>query len=81
VLVFANRSYRILHGELTNVGVANAGPRARDMLTLDRPELGWVHMARGMGVEACRVEDTSSLADALRDGLASQGPYLIEIMM
>ena len=81
VLVFANRSYRILHGELGNVGVANPGPRAVDMLTLDRPELGWVHMARGMGVEGCRVEDTAGLADALRDGLASDGPYLIEIML
>jgi hypothetical protein len=50
-------------------------------LTLDRPELGWVHMARGMGVEGCRVEDTAGLADALRAGLASEGPYLIEIMM
>ncbi len=81
VLIFANRSYRILHGELSNVGVANPGPRAVDMLTLDRPELGWVDMARGMGVEGCRVEDTAGLADALRDGLAIEGPYLIEIMM
>jgi acetolactate synthase-1/2/3 large subunit len=81
VLVFANRSYRILHGELGSVGVANPGPRAVDMLTLDRPELGWVHMARGMGVEGCRVEDTAALADALGAGLASGGPYLIEIMM
>lgn len=81
VLVFANRSYRILHGELKNVGAANPGPRARDMLTLDRPELNWVEMARGMGVEGCRVEDTAGLADAMRAGLASGGPYLIEIMM
>ncbi len=81
VVVFANRSYRILHGELTNVGVANPGPRAVDMLTLDRPELRWVDLARGMGVEGCRVEDTADLADALRAGLASGGPYLIEAML
>jgi acetolactate synthase-1/2/3 large subunit len=79
VLVFANHSYRILHGELTNVGVANPGPRAIDMLTLNRPDLSWVDMARGMGVDACRVSDTRDLARAIEVGLATSSPYLIEI--
>lgn len=79
VLIFANRSYRILHGELTNVGVANPGPRAIDMLTLNQPELGWVDMARGMGVDGCRVSDARGLAHALSEGLEVDGPYLIEI--
>ncbi len=79
VLIFANRTYRILQGELTNVGVANPGPRAVDMLTIGRPDLGWVDMARGMGVEGCLVSDTRALARALAAGLASDGPYLIEI--
>ena len=39
IIVFANRAYRILQGELTNVGVQNPGPRAIDMLTLDRPAI------------------------------------------
>lgn len=81
VLVFANRTYRILQGELRNVGVQNPGPRAVDMLTLDRPALSWVEMARGMGVEACRVSDARALATALEAGLASEGPYLIELEM
>lgn len=81
VLVFANRTYRILQGELTNVGVQNPGPRAVDMLTLDRPALGWVEMARGMGVEAERVADTHGLAKALEAGLVNGGPYLIELEM
>ena len=37
VLIFSNRSYNILHSELADVGAANPGPRAIDMLTLDRP--------------------------------------------
>ncbi|MEM7508975.1 MAG: acetolactate synthase large subunit [Pseudomonadota bacterium] len=81
ILIFANRSYRILLGELTNVGVANPGPRAIDMLSLNRPELAWTDLARSMGVEAWRVEDTASLADAMARGLAVQGPALIEVMM
>ena len=79
VLIFANHSYRILHGELANVGVANPGPRAIDMLTLNRPELGWVEMAHGMGVEGCWVANTRDLARAMEVGLSTTSPYLIEI--
>lgn len=80
-LVFANRSYAILRGELTNVGVGNPGPRAIDMLSLDRPALDWVQMARSMGVPANRVTDCDSLENALADGLASGGPNLIEVAL
>ncbi len=78
VVIFANRSYHILRGELTNVGVGNPGPRAIDMLSLDRPNLDWVQMSRGMGVEAEAVTDCAGLEAALEAGLASSGPYLIE---
>ena len=80
-IVFANRSYRILRGELTNVGVRNPGPRAIDMLSLDRPTLGWVEMARGMGVPGERVEDCDGLIKAMEAGIQSDGPYLIELVM
>ena len=49
------------------------------MLTLNRPDLGWVDMARGMGVEGTKVTDAGELAKALAAGLASEGPYLIEV--
>jgi acetolactate synthase-1/2/3 large subunit len=79
VMIFANGSYNILRGELTNVGVKNPGPRAVDMLTLNRPDLGWVAMARGMGVDGQRVTDNGELLKALTQGLAVKGPYLIEV--
>jgi len=81
VLVFSNRSYRILQGELRNVGVQNPGPRAVDMLSLDRPALDWVALARGHGVEAEKVADTRGLDAALGRGLDAEGPYLIELEM
>ncbi|QIE56337.1 acetolactate synthase large subunit [Pikeienuella piscinae] len=81
VLIFANRNYAILRGELTNVGVANPGPRALSMLSLDHPALEWTHLARGMGVEAERVETAPELAAAVKAGLASEGPYLVEVMI
>jgi TPP-dependent trihydroxycyclohexane-1,2-dione (THcHDO) dehydratase len=81
IVIFANRSYRILQGELTNVGVQNPGPRAVDMLSLDRPAIDWVNLAKGLGVEASRATDCDSFARALAFGLESKGPYLVELVM
>ncbi len=80
VVIFANRSYQILRGELTNVGVQNPGPRAVDMLSLDRPVIDWVQLARGMGVEAVRVEEAGDMAKAIDTGLDHKGPYLVEVV-
>lgn len=80
-LLFANRTYNILKGELANVGAGNPGPRANDMLTLDRPDLGWVNLATGMGVEAEQVDSADALCRAFERGLAVEGPYLIEVLI
>jgi acetolactate synthase-1/2/3 large subunit len=77
-LILANQSYAILKGEMASVGARNPGRRALDMLTLDRPTLGWVDLARGMGVPGERVEDAEALTEALSRGLANPGPYLVE---
>jgi hypothetical protein len=37
-LVFANRTYEILKGELRNVGAGEPGRKARDMLEIGRPD-------------------------------------------
>ena len=81
VMIFANGSYNILRGELTNVGVRNPGPRAVDMLTLGRPDIDWVSMAKGHGVPARRVEDCEALAKALDNGLHGKGPNLIQVVL
>jgi acetolactate synthase-1/2/3 large subunit len=81
IVVFANHSYNILRGELANVGAGAPGQRATDMLTLDRPILDWRSLARGQGVEAGQATDLGEFARELRRGLASRGPYLIELLM
>ena len=79
-VIFANRSYAILRGELAGVG-ANPGRKALDMLSLDNPPIDWVSLARGFGVEAVRVSDAGELAEAFRAGLARKGPFLIEALL
>ncbi|MEK9722652.1 MAG: acetolactate synthase large subunit [Rhodospirillaceae bacterium] len=78
IVVYANRAYKILQGEMAAVGVETPGPVARDMFGLDRPDLDWVSIARGLGVDAVRVDDAEAFVDAFQRGLATPGPYLIE---
>lgn len=81
VVLFANRSYQILHGELANMGAGAPGQRAKDMLTLDRPNLDWTALARGQGVEAGRAETLEEFAQQLKRAFARKGPCLIELVM
>ncbi|MDN5785552.1 acetolactate synthase large subunit [Pseudorhodobacter sp.] len=79
-IILANRAYEILKGELHNVG-AQPGEDALNMLNLDRPELDFVALARGMGVPGRRVEDVKELMHAIEDAAAEPGPFLIEAMI
>ena len=81
ILIFANRSYEILKGELNNVGVNNPGPRAIDMLTLDRPFIDWVSLGRGMGINSVKVDDCETLARSIKVAFKENGPFLIEVIM
>ncbi|RCW63622.1 acetolactate synthase large subunit [Pseudorhodoferax soli] len=80
-VIFANRTYQILRGEFANVGAGEPGARATDMLTIDRPALDWVSLARGHGVGATRVTNLAEFAAAMRSSLASGGPSLIEVIL
>jgi len=81
VVVFANRAYRILQGELQGVGASISGQKAEAMLSLGNPALDWVALARGHGVPGVQVDNTDALAKALRDGFASHGPLVIEALL
>ena len=77
-IIFANRGYQILKGELAGVGVENPGEQAERMLTVAWPELDWVSLARGMGVEGGRADTAEGFADLVRAGLRHPGPFLIQ---
>jgi acetolactate synthase-1/2/3 large subunit len=76
-VVFANRTYKILQGELQSVG-AQPGKASKELFDLGRPELDWVALAKGMGVEGKRVETLEAFADVFRAAVARRGPFLIE---
>ena len=79
-IVFSNRKYAILLGELAGVG-ANPGRTALDMLDIGSPDLDWVRMANGMGVEAARADTCELLADLMAQSFRQKGPFLIELVI
>ncbi len=80
-VIFANRAYKILRGELSQMGIAAPGPKAAAMLDLGNPELDWVKLAEGMGVPASRSRTCAEFADQLRDAIQRPGPRLIEVTL
>ena len=81
VMIFSNRSYKILYSQLADVGAANPGPRAIDMLTLDRPAIDFAGMAKSLGVPGVEVHDLDALTRELGHAMAQRGPYLIDVVM
>lgn len=80
VLVFANRGYQILRGELANVGVTEIGRNAERMFNVEAPELDWVSLARGHGVTGHRVDTVEDFATAFGAAMDGRGPRLIEVV-
>ena len=79
-VILANRKYAILLGEYRGVG-ANPGRTAMDMLDLGNPDLDWVHLANGMGVDAVRVTTLEAFADTFAQANGRPGPFLIELVV
>ncbi len=78
-VIFSNRSYNILDVEYRRIGVNEVGDRARSLFDLSGPDIDWVAMGTSMGVPGRRAGDCEAFVAALQDGLATDGPYLIEV--
>jgi acetolactate synthase-1/2/3 large subunit len=65
-------------GEYANVG-ANPGRTALDMMDLGNPDIDWVRIANGLGVEAARAETLEACGDLLSQASSRPGPFLVEL--
>ncbi len=79
-VILSNRKYAILLGEYQGVG-ANPGRTALDMMDLGNPDLDWVRLAAGMGVEAGRADTMEAFADLFQQANARPGPFVIELVV
>jgi acetolactate synthase-1/2/3 large subunit len=80
-IIFSNRAYAILKVELERVGALGTGDRATSMFSLDNPEINWVSLAESLGVPAKRTLAVEQFQKAFSDGISSDGPSLIEIVI
>jgi acetolactate synthase-1/2/3 large subunit len=80
-VIFANRRYRILEIEMQRTGAGGFGPQANDMIDIGRPDLDWVKLSEGMGVEASRATTTKEFAEQFGAAMKNRGPRLIEAVL
>jgi len=80
-VVFANRQYQILKNEFGAVGAGRPGANALSMLDIDNPTLDFVSLAKGLGVSGKKVLTAEELCREIDRGLATPGPYLIEVQL
>lgn len=78
VIMAANHRYAILQTELTRASASLDDAVIANLTRLDKPKVDWVALAAGYGVEGVRVTTNAELAAALRQGLALDGPLLIQ---
>ena len=80
-VILNNREYRILkHNMDTYRQRFGAKPdRAYPNMDLVAPDLGFVDLARGLGVEAMRVASPGELRPALEKALGARRPFLLDV--
>jgi acetolactate synthase I/II/III large subunit len=79
-VILSNRKYAILLGELAGVG-ANPGRTALEMLDIGNPDLDFVRLAAGMGVEGARAESMDAFNDLFVQSNRRSGPFVIELVI
>lgn len=77
-IVYSNRSYAILNLEYMRTGAGAPGEKAKSLMSIGEPDLDFVSLARGMGVEAARASTAEEFNDILESAMARKGPFLIE---
>lgn len=83
VVIFNNRKYSILELEFSRTGARGGvpGPKAASMLDIGGPDMDFVAMARGMGVQAERATTAEGFNQLFEEAMNSKGPRLIDAMV
>jgi benzoylformate decarboxylase len=80
-VIMNNREYRVLKHNLDTYRQRFGVKPDRGYLHMDltKPDLGFVDLARGLGVEGARVTRPDDLRPALEKALAAGRPYLLDV--
>jgi len=78
-VIFNNASYRILKQRTLALKGFSAEDDRYVGMDLVNPAIDYVALAKSLGVPGERVEKTADVGAALKRGLASGGPYLVDV--
>ena len=78
-VIFNNASYRILKQRTQALKGFSAEDNHYVAMDLVKPDLDYVGLAKAQGVPGEMVEKAAGVAPALLRGLASGGPYLVDV--
>mmetsp|Transcript_25186 Transcript_25186/g.34710 ORF Transcript_25186/g.34710 Transcript_25186/m.34710 type:complete len:101 (+) Transcript_25186:112-414(+) len=80
-IICANQAYQILKVELMKQKLPSKGTALSSLTNLGDPEINWVLLAQGMGVQAARVKTVEEFSSHMQTAFQTNGPYLIEAML
>lgn len=80
-VIINNRGYRILKQRTHALKGFSAEDDRYVAMDLDRPFIDFVGLAHSLGVPGERVEKAAEIGAALARGLASGGPYLLDVQV
>lgn len=80
-VIYSNRSYAILRMELARSGIPAPSDRISNLVDLNNPELDFVSLARGLGVEADRATSVADFSRLFSSAMEKKGPRLIEALV
>jgi acetolactate synthase-1/2/3 large subunit len=78
---YCESSYAVLRAEIERVGARVEPGLAESLLDIGEPDIDWVALARGLGVEATRASTAEAFDDCLAAALRRRGPLLIEAVL
>ncbi len=83
VIVFNNKKYCILEMEYSRIGAVGGTPgvKAASTMSIGDPDLNFVKLARGMGVEAYQVTTAEEFNSRMQEALNHRGPSLIDAII
>ncbi len=77
-VIFANNSYNILNVEYGRLGVTEVGEIAASLFDISNPTIGWIDIARSMGVPGAVANSSEDLCKLLEQSYSTPGPFLIQ---
>jgi acetolactate synthase-1/2/3 large subunit len=83
VVIFNNRKYSVLEMEFGRTGARGGtpGPKAASTLDIGGPDMDFVALATGMGVQATRATTAEEFNSQFEQAMQAKGPRLIDAMV